>query len=279
MPYGDWMGKGAPMNSTAKSNATSPDDVLVARADERLAHAYEQLARADDQLARVTEHLSKLEHDAAHDPGRARRGRPALRGFIGVLLAACILGAAFVSQSSYGDAAKPIIARWAPQLVMASSLPMEKLALTPEHGPPVVQAAAAEPASAQATPLAQDATPAAAPASPELTELLQAMARDVANVEQGIEQLKASQAQMASDNAKAVEELKASQDEMTRLIAKTSEQKAAEQKASEQSLRSNASVLPPQSAATPAHKPAPVPRPQEARARSQTPNQLQPRGP
>ena len=44
-------------------------------------------------------------------PGRlALRGGSALRGLIGLLLAACIFAAAFASQSSYGGAAKQIIA-------------------------------------------------------------------------------------------------------------------------------------------------------------------------
>ena len=95
------------MNSTPNPQPTEPDDVLVARADERLAHAYEQIARADEQLAHVTEQL--LDRDAAR---HASRGGPALRGLIGLLLAACIFGAAFVSQSSYGgDVAQLIIAQ------------------------------------------------------------------------------------------------------------------------------------------------------------------------
>ena len=110
------------MNSTPNPKAIEPNDVLIARADERLVHAYGQIARADEQIARVTEQLSKLEHDAARHPsavlGRGpSRGRPALRGFIGLLLAACIFVAAFASQSSYGDAAKLIVARWVPQLI------------------------------------------------------------------------------------------------------------------------------------------------------------------
>jgi hypothetical protein len=95
---------------------TEPDPVPMARADERLARAYEQIARADEQLARVTEQLSTLEHDATRPrsavPGRRPLpDRPALRGIIGFLLAACIFAAAFVSQSPYGDAVKQIIAR------------------------------------------------------------------------------------------------------------------------------------------------------------------------
>src|SRR6516162_1045716 len=42
-------------------------------------------------------------------PGRLPlRGGSALRGLIGLLLAACIFAAAFASQSSYGGAAEPL---------------------------------------------------------------------------------------------------------------------------------------------------------------------------
>ena len=54
-------------------------------------------------------------------PGDRRSlGRRAVRAFAGFLLAACI-GGARVAWQSYGDAAKQIIARWAPQLVLTSS--------------------------------------------------------------------------------------------------------------------------------------------------------------
>ena len=257
------------MTSTPNQKAIDPNDILVASADDRLAHAYEQIARADEQLARVTEQLSNLEHDPARHPsavlGRGpSRGRLALRGLIGLLLAVCIFVAAFVSQSSYGDAAKLIVARWVPQLILASSLLLEKRGLPAQPSPSTVQVAAAEPVlppptrSAQTAP--QDVAPTAAPVSPELAQLLQTMARDLANVEQGIEQLKASQEQMAIDNAKAV---KASQEQMMRLIAK----------ASEQNLRPKTSAPPPRPTATPARKPAArLPSPQ-ASARAM---QLQP---
>src|SRR5260370_14255767 len=232
------------MNSTPNPEAVEPNDVLIARADERLAHAYQQIAQADEQLARVNEQLSRLDHDAARSPsavlGRLpSRGRPMLRGLTGLLLAACILVAAFVSQSSYGDAAKLIIAGWAPQLILTSSLPLEKPGLPAQPSPSAVEVAAAEPLSPQPTPSApaapQHDAPRPAPVSPELAQLLQTMARDLANVEQGIEPLKAGPGQMASDNAKAVEQLKAGQEQMTRLVAK----------ASEQSLRPKTSAPPP----------------------------------
>jgi hypothetical protein len=40
-----------------------------------------------------------------------------------LVLAACIIAAAFVSQSSYGDAAKLLIARWTPERLLARPTP------------------------------------------------------------------------------------------------------------------------------------------------------------
>ena len=266
------------MNSTPDLKVVEPNDVLMARADDRLAHAYQQIASADEQIARVNEQLSKLEHDAARRPSAAlgrlpSRGRPTSRGLIGLLLAACIFAAAFVSHSSYGEAAKLIAARWAPQLISTSSLPAEKPGPPAQPSPSAVPVTAAEPVSPQPTTsaqtIAQDVAPTAAPASPEMEQLLQTMARNLANVEQGIEQLKANQAQMATDNAKAVEQLKAGQEQMTRLIAK----------ASEQNLQPKTSApLPRAVTTTPTRKPASkpsLPSP-HARAQPRAPVQLQP---
>jgi len=223
------------MNSTTTANARNPDDVLVARADERLAHAYEQIARADDQLARVTEQLSKLEHGAGHRPSAVLRAEPsrggsALRGLAGVVLAVGIGAAAYLLQSSpYAEAAKAMIAQWAPHAVSTSPLALAKPG-DPAAAISTVQLASAETTPAQApaaaqTP-AQDAAPASAPASPELTQMLQSMARDIATLEQGIEQLKANQERIAADNARAIEELKASQEQMAHLVAKPQTQDA-----------------------------------------------------
>ena len=101
------------MNSTPSPKASEPDDVLVARADERLAHAYAEIARADEQLARINEQLSKLDRDATRHPSAVLSRRPPrgrLRGLVGLLLAACIFGAAFVSNSK-NDAVMPLAAR------------------------------------------------------------------------------------------------------------------------------------------------------------------------
>lgn len=220
------------MNSTPTSKTIEPHDGLIVRADERLAHAYQQIVRADEELARVSEQVAKMERDAArppsvgpgpHSPPRS----PALRALAGLSLAACIVVAALVLQSSYGGGAKLVVARWAPQLVSTPSLPPENAPLPAQPAPSIVQVAAAE-AAPQATPLVQtapqDAAPPANAALPDHTQLLQSMARDLANVERIIEQLKANQQQIASDNSKAIEELKASQEEIKRVLARVSEQ-------------------------------------------------------
>ncbi len=257
------------MDTTLNPKQTDPPNVLVARADEGLAHAHEQITRADEEIARAEEQLSKLEREAARHPSdhpqtrmntfrpavpgkRPSLGGRAVRGFIGLMLAACIGVAAFVWQSPYGDAAKQIIVSWVPQLVLTSSLPLEKPGLSAQPSPPTVQAAAATTAPPQPAPLAQsareDVVPTAAALSPELTQLLQSMARDLATLGQAIEQLKASQEQMARDNANAAEQFKASQEQMARVIAK----------ASEQNLRPKTSAPPPRPTATSTRKPMPL---------------------
>jgi hypothetical protein len=274
------------MNSTVAPKAIEPDDVVVARADERLVHAYDQIARADEQLARLNEQLARLEQEPKHHPSaavvgrRPSRGGRALRGIVGLLLAACIFAFAFVSQSSYGDAAKSTVARWAPQF-MALPSRAEKSEEAAQPGQSNVQLAAATPALPESVQpvqaAAQDTAPVAAPTTAELAQMLQTMARDLANLEQGIGQLKANQEQIARDSAKATEELKASQEQMTRLIARLSEQS----KPAEPNLRPRTSATPSASSALPvrpavAPRPVPVRQSPQARARPQAPMPLQP---
>ena len=257
------------MNSTPNLKEADANDVLIAHADARLAHAYEQIAHADEQLGRVTEQLSRMEQAAAPHPSaapgwKASRDSSTLRGLIGLLLAACIGVAAFVSQSFYGEAAKPIISRWAPYL---TSTQLENSGL-PALPKPSVQLAAAEAAPPQATPsapvTAQDIAPAVAPTSSELAQLFKEVTRVLANVEQGVEQLKAGQEQIASNNAKVVEQLRASQEQMARLISNTSERNVAPK----------TSVPPPRPNAS--QTPKPVPASPLARVQPRTPGQLAP---
>jgi hypothetical protein len=180
-------------------------------------------------------------------------GRPAARVFIALLLAACIGGAAFAWQSE-GDAAKQIIAKWAPQIVVTSVLPLEKPALPAQPTPAAVQEAAPTAAPPQPAPPAETAAQGVAPAaalSPDSAQLLQSMARDLASAGQEIEQLKAS-----------IEQLKASQQQMSRDVAKSSEQKSS----SEQNPRPRVSALPPRPTVARARKPMPPFPPTQAAA-------------
>jgi len=267
--------RGTPMDSTVMSRATEANDVLAARADERLAHAYEQIAHADEQLARLTEQMTRMEQEEAARPAsavllkRPSRGRPLLRGFIGVVTAACIIGGALALQSSYGATAGPAIARWAePYLGSVSWSPLAKPEQATQPMPSGVRLAAVDAAPPPAMPLAQagtqDVASPHAMTSPDVAQVLQTMARDLTTVQQGIEDLKASQERLASENARIAEQFKASQEQLTRLVARVSEQ---EQRAT----RAAVPPPPPRPIAEAARRPAPV----SPQARAQ-PLQLQP---
>jgi hypothetical protein len=284
------------MDSAEDTKQTDPRDVspglstqeveLVARADERLAHAYEQIALADEQLARLNEQIFKIDRDAARRSSDAKRavkelqrpsrGRPALRGFIGLLLTAGICTAAFAWQS-YGETVRPMISRWAPQLAAASSLPSETPKLAAQQSPPAVQVAAADAAHSQLPPPAQTAPQdaAAVPIPPEVTQSLQTMARDLANVQQEIEQLKASQDELARENAGITEQLKASQEQIARAISSASEQNLRPRTSAVPSAATSAN--PPLPVANPPRKPVSTPPPAQTRAQARAPVQLQPR--
>jgi hypothetical protein len=202
-------------------------------------------------------------------------GRAAVRGFTALLLAVCIGGAA-VAWQSHGDAAKQMIAAWAPPFLI-SSLPLEKLGLPAQPAAPAVQADVANAEPSQPAPQAQSAAEAVAPATAAApsseSAQLQSMARDLAAAGQEIEQLKAS-----------IEQLKASQQQISRDVAKVSEAKtsetrppetrapevrASEVRASEQNLRPRRPAPPPRSAAAPARRPLqPFPPPQTTAART-----------
>ena len=240
--------------------ALSTQDVeLVARADERLAHAYEQIVRADEELARFNEQISRMEKKPANRRRRPSRGRPALRGLIGLLLTAGICTAAFAWQS-YGETVRPMISRWVPQL--ASSMPSATPELAVQQSPPAVQMAAADAAVSQLPAAAQTAPQdAAAAIAAEQTQVLQTMARDLASVQQEIEQLKANQEQMA------------------RMIANASEQNLRPRTTAAPTAATPAAPAanPPRPVATPARKPASTLPATQARAQARAPVQLQPR--
>jgi uncharacterized coiled-coil protein SlyX len=259
------------MNSTP-----STKDILIAHTDEQLARAREGIASVREGIARVTEKLSKLEQDDVRNPSakpgdeapipaarpdpQPPQGKSAVRGSIGLLpvgllLAACLVVAALVSQLSR-DAVKLIADRWTPQHASTSTSQPANAPSSAQPGPSF-KLSAAEAAPAQAAPLArttpqdaapaqaapptrtaaQDAAPAQAapPARTAAQDAAPAQAappartapQNAAPAAAGVsELLKVKQGQIATDNAKAMEQLRAKLDDMTRQLAKVSEQSA-----------------------------------------------------
>jgi hypothetical protein len=252
--------------------AVAPDVVQVAPADEELADLLHDAARylsdaqtrtgsdaaADPPVPPVDTTFRPAAVNDVQVPGHPWWiGRGAVRALAALLLAACT-GVAAIAWQSQGDAAKQMIATWAPQLALTSSPPPENPGLPEQPAPPPVQADTATAALPQPAPPAQTAAESVAPAAAvpaEPAQLLQSMARDLASVGQEIGLLKAS-----------IAELKASQQQMSREIAKASEAKASEVKASEQNLRPRIAASPPRSAAAPARKPMPPLPPRQAAA-------------
>lgn len=282
------------MDSTAKPAPMGADDLLHAHADTTPNGDYERVVR--EELARVQERLAQLApagtavaaapqvktapnafdtHSSsannldanitafrAADVGGARRRSSPKRGvapfLIGLLVAGTIIGAG-AAWANYGEAVKPLIASWAPQVGEMWSQVSERFGSTGEQNartapsatpdtteppPTPPQVTASQPAAPPAV------APSAAPASPDVGQMLQDMARDIASLQQGIEQLKAGQEQMARDNAKLTEQLKASQEQLTRVMAR----------ASEQSLHPRPPLpAPPKPLASTARRPMPAP--------------------
>jgi hypothetical protein len=277
--------------ATSNPKATESGDALVERADIGQAQAYEQIAQAneqvtqptsnpkasesangliepaDDRRAREREWISKLVSDAVQDPPPVparplAAGRPVL--LIGLLLAASIFVAVFVSQSSQIDPAKLTVVRWVAQLGSTSSEPLNQSERRVPRGVSAAQLNAPESMASQPTPSPQTAPQDVAAtaslsldqaqmlqviardlaklgqrieelntrqeqlagenAKPDLAQMLQAMAPDLAKLGQRIEELNTRQEQMAGENAKAIEQLTASQDQLARDNAKTAEQ-------------------------------------------------------
>jgi hypothetical protein len=256
------------MSSTPDPTPTEPNsdpNSVSARADEQLAHAYQQLQIADEQLARIDRQFSKLEHD--DERRRQWRGRPALRGLVGLLLAACIGAAALIAHSSYGETARQMIAdalaSAQPQIPARPSEPERE----PEPAGQVVTADTLAPSAPAAPAASQPVAPTTVALPPEVTDLLQTMAHDVATLQQGSEQLKTNLAQVGRDNARAVDELKASQEQMARLIAAASEQKAQPQT----SATLPTAAVSTRTAAGPVRKPATAAPSQQFRSRMPAP--------
>ncbi len=178
-------------------------------------------------------------------PARSSLGRRLMRGAMGVILAAGIVGAAMLWQS-HGEAVKQIVMTWAPPSVLALLSPHE--AADQASAPSVVQASVVPETPAPSAPQNATDNSAAASPPPEAAQLLQSLARELANLRQDMEQMRS-----------AIADLKASDDQMAREIAKANDK--ATDKALEQALRPRVSMVSPppvQVVAMPARKPTPL---------------------
>jgi hypothetical protein len=255
------------MSSTPTPKAVEPHKAQIAPA-EQLARAHEQIKRAGEDLARLSEQVTKMERDAARSlsVGRSLPRRPALKALLGLPLAACVVVAALVLQSSYDGGTKPVFAGSATESVSTPTLEPENAPLAAQQAPSIIQVAAAEAAPPQATPPQAAPLDQSAPRDTELStlrdqaQLLQAMAREIADIERNMEQLKANQQQTASENSKAIEELKTSQEEIKRVLARLSEQNPPK-------------ASPPPQATTTLHRPERSLQPPRARERPRSPRE------
>jgi hypothetical protein len=188
---------------------------------------------------------------------RPSLGRRLMRVVVGMILTACLAGAAVLWESR-GEAARGIVAKWAPPFLLTLLSRPESPADDQQPAQPAVQDAAATAASAPSTPqgAGDNLASAAAGAAPDQAQLLQSMARDLADLRQQMEQMKAG-----------IADLKTGQDQMAREVVRSSENRAPEP-----NIRPRASsaypVSPPpgQPVALPARRPPPLPRPMQPRA-------------
>jgi hypothetical protein len=222
---GDALVEGADTGQAQEKIAQTNEQVTPSASNPKATESATGLIEpADGRLARETGQISKPEPDAVQDPsavpGRPlSAGRPALRALIGLLLAAGIFVAAFVSQSTHIDRAKQTVVRWVAQLGSTSSGPLNPSERSVPRGISAAQLNAAESMPSQPTPSPQTApqeVAATASLSVDQAQMLQEIARDVAKLGQRIEELNTRQEQMAGENAKAIAQLTASQDQLAR---------------------------------------------------------------
>jgi hypothetical protein len=198
------------------------------------------MARGNNQMAWTFTDKENVSTNALSRPKRARGG------FTRYLLAISIGIAATLGWQSYGETAKRIIARRAPQLgwspeakqMIASGI--RQLGWTkPSTDTEGAAVRPSKPNAPQPVPVPQTASATAAPTasaapSPELQQVQQITLR-LAEVRQAVEQLAATQDQMAGDIAKL--------------------------QAADQEILQRVSAPRPRPATVPAHRSAPVTRP------------------
>jgi hypothetical protein len=245
----------APLEETQMMNEQHVSDPQMDRAD--LARACEQLSERYFEPRSATTTKPEFTVVTAVQSGRrALQKGQALRGLVGLILTMCIMAAAFVWQSSYHDGAKQVVARWAPEFVLASLAKSEEPAVDPESSRSVQADLQTSPQQIASTPPQVPPGPVAATgaASFEARELIEDIKRELADVEQQIDKIRAGQERVVKDNAELreaqeqvarsntnlVEQLKANQEQLARLDQSTSKQNVQPKMPAPQSRRKTA---------------------------------------
>jgi hypothetical protein len=181
------------MQSAQKQQDVDPAEVGIGAKYRESLFGYQRIAK--EIMASIEERLEELtarhSSEAQSVTLRTPLGSWLLRGVIGLLLVAGILGGVLVWQWPRNETVRSMVARSAPQPVI--DLLSDKQDVSAERGSPAdadVQAA-----SLYRTASDNDQPNGVAP-SVDQSQLVQRMARDIATLQEGIDQLRAGQDQL-----------------------------------------------------------------------------------
>ena len=180
---------------SAQQQDVDPAEVGIGAKYRDSLFGYQRMAK--EIIASIEERLEEL--TARHSPDaepvtlRTPRGSWLLRGVVGLLLVAAILGGVLVWQWPRNETVRSMVARTAPQPVI------DLLSDNRQQDAPADQSAPTDSglqaASLYRTTSDNDRTNGVAP-SIDQSQLVQRMARDIATLQEGIEQLRAGQDQL-----------------------------------------------------------------------------------
>jgi hypothetical protein len=180
---------------SAQQQDVDPAEVGIGAKYRDSLFGYQRMAK--EIIASIEERLEEL--TARHSPDaepvtlRTPRGSWLLRGVVGLLLVAAILGGVLVWQWPRNETVRSMVARTAPQPVI------DLLSDNRQQDAPADQSAPTDSglqaASLYRTTSDNDRTNSVAP-SIDQSQLVQRMARDIATLQEGIEQLRAGQDQL-----------------------------------------------------------------------------------
>jgi hypothetical protein len=180
---------------SAQQQDVDPAEVGIGAKYRDSLFGYQRMAK--EIIASIEERLEEL--TARHSPDaepvtlRTPRGSWLLRGVVGLLLVAGILGGVLVWQWPRNETVRSMVARTAPQPVI------DLLSDNRQQDAPADQSAPTDSglqaASLYRTTSDNDRTNSVAP-SIDQSQLVQRMARDIATLQEGIEQLRAGQDQL-----------------------------------------------------------------------------------